>query len=327
MRILIGYDGSDCAEAALDDLQRAGLPRVAEALVMTVAEVWLPPPPPSIDEIVEQAMKVEVPADLKRVYAKASSALQEAETLASRAAERLRQNFPGWKVSTQASAGSPASELVLKADKWNPDLIVVGSHGRSGIVRFVLGSVSQRAVTEARCSVRVARGRVEEPDNPVRILVAIDGSPPSEAAVRAVADRSWPAGSEVRLITVDDPLTPTLIGRLIPPLSATIEESNRADREWVEKMQAETASLLSNAHIKVTTEVREGEPKKVLVDVAERWRADCIFVGSTGFSNRLERFVLGSTSAAVVARAHCSVEVVRRPKQPSVTGPGNQGIK
>jgi hypothetical protein len=42
MRILIAYDGSDCAEAALDDLAQAGLPEIAEAIVMSITEVWLP---------------------------------------------------------------------------------------------------------------------------------------------------------------------------------------------------------------------------------------------------------------------------------------------
>jgi nucleotide-binding universal stress UspA family protein len=49
----------------------------------------------------------------------------------------------------------------------------------------------------------------------------------------------------------------------------------------------------------------------VLVRHAEEFGAECIFTGATGFSNRIERFVLGRVSAAVAARAHCSVEVVR----------------
>lgn len=313
MKILIGYDGSDSSEAALDDLQRSGLPAVADATILTVAEVWLPSPLSS-EDIVEQAKEVEVPADIKRVYAKASVAMKEAEELARKAAARVKQSFPEWTVVTETSSGSAGWELVAKADQWRPDLIVVGSHGHSGIKRLVLGSVSQRVVTEARCSVRVARGRVEERDNPVRNVIGIDGSPDAEAAVREVAARAWPPGSEVKLIAVIDPLTPTLIGRLIPPLSATIEESNREDREWVESILAAAAELLKETSLKVSTEVREGDPKHALVEAAETWGADCIFVGSTGFSNRLERFVLGSTSASVVARAHCSVEVVRRAK-------------
>jgi nucleotide-binding universal stress UspA family protein len=315
MKILIGYDGSDPSEAALDDLHKAGMPTIAEALIMSVAEFWLPPPAPSTADVVEQAMEIEVPADMKRVYARASVAVKEAEALAARARDRLKEKFPGWKIEIEGSSGSPAWELVQKADLWKPDLILVGSHGHSGIKRLVLGSVSQRVVTEAHCSVRVARGRVEERDNPVRNVIGIDGSPGSGAAVREMASRAWPAGSQVRLIAAMDPLTPTFIGRLIPPLSATVEESNREDREWVQKILGEAATLLKEAAVKVTTDIREGDPKQALVEAAEGWGVDCIFVGSTGFSNRLERFVLGSTSAAVVARAHCSVEVVRKPKQ------------
>ena len=311
-KILIGYDGSECADAALDDLSRAGLPPDAEAQILSVAEVWLPPPPPSAYEIVEQAREVEVPADLKRVYARGSDAAKEALALAERASGRVRANFPDWKVFADSSCGSPAWELVFRADQWKPDLIVVGSHGRTALGRFVLGSVSQRVLTEARCSVRVARGRLEEPGTPVRIIVGVDGSPGSEAAVREVAARVWPPQSEVRLMVVDDPLVPGIVGDLIPPLAEMIDETNKEDRAWAKDILANCAALLRSAKVKVTTARREGDPKHELATAAEEWGADCIFVGSTGFSNRLERFVLGSVSAAVAARAHCSVEVIRK---------------
>ena len=311
-KILIGYDGSECADAALDDLQRAGLPPDAEVQILSVAEVWLPPPPPSAYEIVEQAREVEVPADLKRVYASGSQAAKDARDLAERAGARLSANFPDWNVRADSACGSPAWELVFRADHWKPDLIVVGSHGRTALGRFVLGSVSQRVLTEARCSVRVARGRLEEPGTPARIIVGVDGSPGSEAAVREVAARVWPPKSEVRLLVVDDPLVPFLVGDLIPPLAESIEESNTRDRAWAEAVLAKSALLLAATAIKVTAARREGDPKHELAKAAEEWGADCIFVGSTGFSNRLERFVLGSVSAAVAARAHCSVEVIRQ---------------
>lgn len=312
MKILIAYDGSDCADAALDDLQRAGLSREGEAQILAIAEIWLPPPPPSSAEILERANEVKVPADFKRVYSRGCAAMKASLALAERATERVNTNFPGWRVFADASCGSPAWELIFRADEWKPDLIVVGSHGRTALGRFVLGSVSQRVLTEAKCSVRIARGRVEEPDSPVRIIVGIDGSPGSEEAVRAVAARIWPANSQVKLMVVDDPLTPTILGDIIPPLAETIEESNEEDRAWAEKMLSQSATMLSGTGIKVTTEVRRGDPKKELPQAAEEWGADCIFVGSAGFSNRFERFVLGSVSAAVAARAHCSVEVVRK---------------
>lgn len=312
MKLLIGYDGSECAEAALDDLKCAGLPANGEAHILSVAEVWLPPPPPSSYEIVEQAREVKVPADLKRVYAKGCAAAKEALASAERARERVKINFPEWVVSADSACGSPAWELVFKADEWKPELIVVGSHGRSALGRFVLGSVSQRVLTEARCSVRIARGRVEEPNTPIRIIVGVDGSPGSDQAVRVVAARDWPANSEVKLIVVEDPVVPPIISDVFPPLAETIEEANTEERVWSERILARSSDIFCATGVKVLTEIREGDPKKELPHAAEEWGADCIFVGSTGFSNRFERFLLGSVSAAVAARAHCSVEVVRQ---------------
>jgi nucleotide-binding universal stress UspA family protein len=315
MKILIAYDGSACADAALDDLQRAGLPAQAEACVITVAEVWLPPPPPSIHKIVEASEEMHTPADLQRWYAKGSRAVGEAGGLAVRATERLRKNFPGWEVTQEAVCGSPAWEIIEKVDSWKPDLVVVGSHGRTALGRFFLGSVSQKVLTEARTSVRVARGRVEVDPTPARIVVGLDGSPFSLAAARSVASRAWPLGSEVKVVVVEDSLMPSPVGRLIPPLAEWVEKGNQSERDWAIKMAESVAHELRAAELRAEPVVLEGEPKRVLVEEAERWGADSVFVGSMGFSNRYERFLLGSVSAAVAARAHCSVEVVRAPRQ------------
>jgi nucleotide-binding universal stress UspA family protein len=146
----------------------------------------------------------------------------------------------------------------------------------------------------------------------VRIIIGVDGSPGSEAAVHAVTARKWPPNSEVRLVIVEDPLIPAYVGALIPPLARTIEEDVKEDRAWAERIEEQSAAVFQGVAIKVTHVLRRGDPKHELPKAAEEWGADCIFVGSAGFSNRFERFVLGSVSAAVAARAHCSVEVVRR---------------
>jgi len=318
MKILIGYDGSKCADAALDDLTQAGLPASGEVHIMSIAEVWLPPPPPSSYEIIEEARNATSPAELQRDFSRHCAAAKEELVLAERARDRVQTLFPNWTVSAGSSCGSAAWELVAKADEWKPDLIVVGSHGRTALGRFMLGSVSQRVLTEARCSVRIARGRVEEPNSPVRIIAGTDGSEASDEALRAVAARHWPPQSEIKVVMVDDPLAPDLLGKLIPPVGRMIEEDRQEERSWVEKISKQSLDILRQAEIKVTCEVREGDPKRELCKAAEDWNAGCIFVGSAGFSNRLERFVLGSISAAVAARAHCSVEVVRKgTSQPS----------
>lgn len=316
MKILIAYDGSPCAEAALDDLRKAGLPQVAEALVISVAEVFLPPPPPSTFEIVEAAQAEEQPSpfNFEKVYARNASVVEESRSMALRAKERLQKNFPGWQVSIEACADSPAWGVLKRSYNWKPDLIVVGSQGHSALGRLFLGSVSQKVLTEARCSVRVARGRVEVDESPVRIVLGVDGSPGAEIAVGAVSTRSWPAGSEACVVVVDDPVLPTTLGNVIPPLKNWIDEGNEGERAWAQRVADAAATTLRGTGLTVSSVVKEGDPKRVLVAEAEHWGADCVFVGSTGFSNIFERFLLGSVSAAVAARAHCSVEVVREEK-------------
>jgi len=315
MKVLIAYDGSQCSESALDDLTHAGLPEKGEALVMSVAEVWLPPPPPSALEIVEMATTTSGPLGLERKYMHNAQVVKDSDAMAARAAARFQANFPQWTVSHEAVWGSANWELFSKAEDWKADLIVVGSHGRNAVGRFFLGSISQWLLNQSRCSVRVARGKLDEPDFPVRLIVGLDGSPKSRLALDAVVSRQWPERSEVHVVIFDQPLEPTVVGEFIPTVMHSISECNDAENAHSLRLAREAADFLAKRGLRTQAVVKVGDPKRGLVDYAEEWRADCIFVGATGLTNRFERFVLGSTAAAVAARAHCSVEVVRKRKQ------------
>lgn len=312
MRLLIAYDGSESAGSALDDLTHAGLPADGDALVMTVAEAWLPPPPPSASEIVEMAAQAKGPLGLERRYMAASQAVIDASKLAAKAAERFRANFPKWKVNHESAWGSPTLELFSKAKEFKADLILVGSHGRSALGRFFLGSISQWLLNEAGCSVRIARGKLDEPDFPVRIIVGVDGSDNANLAVEQVAMRNWPEKSEVRVVAVYHELEPTVAGELVPMVGSFVDDCNREEMESSRQLAEKSGELLRTKGLRAEAVVMAGDPKKVLVEFAEEWRADCIFLGATGLSNRLERFLLGSVAGAVAARAHCSVEIVRK---------------
>jgi nucleotide-binding universal stress UspA family protein len=311
MKLLIAYDGSECADRALNDLTHAGLPAKGEAVVMTVAEVWLPPPPPSAQEIVHLALDAKGPARLERKYLAASQAVVEADNTAENAAARFQANFPHWKVKHESSWGSPNIELFLKAEELKADLIVAGSHGRSALGRMILGSISQWLLNEAKCSVRIARGHVDEPDFPVRVIVGLDGSRNANAALNEIAKRNWPSRSEFRAVAVNQALEPTVIGGLVLPIKRSVEEGNQDPRRDALRLANAAAKRLTANGLRAQAVAIDGEPKRALVQLAEEWRADCVFLGATGLSNRLERFLLGSVAGAVAARAHCSVEIVR----------------
>ena len=291
MKVLVAYDGSECADAALDDLGRAGLPSDAQIKVLSVVENWLPPP--SGLEIIEH-----IDRD------------QEYLAMARRGEIRLVSMEPGWDVKSESGEGSPATVIIEKADEWGADLIVVGSHGHTALGRFFFGSVSQKVLSEARRTVRVARGRIEEPNTPVRLIVGFDGSKGAEAAVEAVAARKWPAGSEARIVNATW-ATPQFTSH---QMAGSIITWVAEEKARIKKMIDEAADKLRAAALKTEAVVKEEDPKRLLIAEAETWGADCIFVGARGMG-RIERFLLGSISSAVAARAHCSVEVAHDQKE------------
>lgn len=79
---------------------------------------------------------------------------------------------------------------------------------------------------------------------------------------------------------------------------------------WVGRMVEHSAQALRRAGLSVHSDVFDGSPKEVLLREAEDWNAACIFVGARGL-NHGNRLFLGTCAAAIAARAHCSVEIVR----------------
>ena len=290
MKILIGYDGSQSADAALVDLQRAGLPKEAEAVIVSVADVLMVPEMSAYELAGDALMSRRVTSGLLYAQRQTDRTLKEAKDFASRARDQVRSYFPNWTIRAETLAGSAAFQLITKANEWRPDLVVVGSHGRSALSRFVLGSVSKKVVTDSDHSVRVSRGDIERDlSKPPKLVIGVDGSTESQEAVRAVGRRVWPHGTEVRIIAVDDGSSSIVTGGTVA---------------W-----AENALGVIGLQVSVVTE--KGDPRRVLIDQAKAWDADSIFVGGRRFSGALERFQLGSVATALVTNAHCSVEVAR----------------
>ena len=147
----------------------------------------------------------------------------------------------------------------------------------------------------------------------MRILLAVDGCPCSDAAVNEVASRPWPPNSELRIVSAFQiPLGPTPEAWAIQP--EYFDEMERAAREQAQKMVDVVSTRLKKTlghSLNVTGQILQGSPQSAILEEAERWKADLIVVGSHGYGT-WHRLVLGSVSQAVVLHAKCSVEVVRR---------------
>jgi nucleotide-binding universal stress UspA family protein len=288
MKILVAYDGSPSADAALDDLQRAGLPADSDVLLITVA----------------------TGPDPKH--------FTEACNLAEAATDRLLSLFPQGTVRFDCPAGLPSDVLLQTTHRWQPDLVVMGSHGRSPLGRLVMGSASRAMVHQAPCSVRIVRAGAAPRSGPVRLVVGTDGSPHAVAAIREIARRNWPAGTEVRVVAVVETLVPALTAIDTNTYASEsafqiVQESDR--HEWDRKRAAaeESEQLLRDAGLTASSIVQESDPRRAIVEEAEAWSADAVFVGARGLGF-VDRLVLGSVSDAVVSHSTIPVEIVRTPK-------------
>jgi len=143
----------------------------------------------------------------------------------------------------------------------------------------------------------------------MKVLVAIDGSSFSQAALESVATRPWPPNTEFKVLHVVEPPS-LLMGREMAAYDPEFEAVWKALREQAKDMVEKGAARLSGAHLNVSTALIEGDPKSQILDLAKEWKADMVVLGSHGRTG-LSRFLMGSVSQGVVNHAHCSVEVVR----------------
>ena len=282
MKVLVAYDGSECAECAVVDLRRAGLPKDAEILVVSVAAAEVTPTAGSDlpGSAISQASKTD---------------LYVGKALTETVHKWMESNFPEWKSTSQLLVGSPATAILEKTASLRPDLIVIGSRGRSLAGSILLGSVSKKLTHESPCSVRVVRAAsspaTSAPHGPIRILVGNDGSAGAKEVIRKVADRVWPEKTEVYIVSV-------------------LEEPDDQQRSRLTQTAEEFVNILQRVGLKATSTIVEGDPKRVLVAEADRLKVNAIFLGARGLG-RLEEILLGSVSNSVLNHAHCAVEIVR----------------
>jgi nucleotide-binding universal stress UspA family protein len=149
----------------------------------------------------------------------------------------------------------------------------------------------------------------------MKILLAVDGSAYSDAAVEEVPGRPWPPNSEIKDITAAE--IPVPVGMepwaASPEYFEALEKSVRSAANAVIDSALLKLKTIADKTLKISSEIIQGSPRQVIVDEAESWGADLILMGSRGLG-AWNRLLLGSVSSAVVHHAKCSVEVVRMPQ-------------
>jgi len=147
----------------------------------------------------------------------------------------------------------------------------------------------------------------------MKILLAVDGSAYSDAAIEEVVRRPWPPKSEVKVITAVE--TPIIVG--MEPWAASSEYFESLDKSVREAADRVIQSALTRLQatddksLKISSEVIQGSPRQVIVEEAERWNADLVIMGSRGLGT-WNRLLLGSVSNSVVHHEKWSVDIVRR---------------
>jgi nucleotide-binding universal stress UspA family protein len=202
--------------------------------------------------------------------------------------------------------GPAYAEIVRCAERWRADLLVIGSHSRSGLARALLGSVAERVVRHAHCSVMVARSfsgsRV--------VLAATDLSEPSLPAIATAAAAAKRSGARLVLASVLEwprsasPSFFGLVGALPALPTADLQQQVRDATRSTLEAAMERAGAVGEAR------VLEGSPASEIVACAQELGAELVVVATHGRTG-LARLALGSVAEEIIRNIPCSALAVR----------------
>ena len=284
MKLLLAVDTITTLDIVLNAIEARSWPNGTEAAVLSVVE----------DDT--------IPPETWRTQGYGLNAVRHemrrrGEQVSALAIKRLR----GIGIPAQVTImrGDPAFLIPFAARKWSSDLILIRANNRMNFRNWLLGSVAKSVVESADCSVEVVRAPTGAQS---RVLLATDGSYASLAASQAVVEMKSAEDTEVKVVSVINPIRYSLeeIGILRG------KESERAHRAI-----GETVKLLGDTALKITAEVVAGRRVRQIIARARDWNADLIVIGTEERSG-LRRLVSRGTAVAGANRAHCSVRVVRR---------------
>jgi nucleotide-binding universal stress UspA family protein len=312
MRILLAIDGSAAASRARDLVDRITWPVGTTIRVVAVLE--------HAHDLVGFPGQHAPEADPRDIETSLVRRLDDALESAVRDLEH-----DGRILERMLLRGRAANAVVQEARDFSADLIVVGNRGHGRMNTMLLGSVSAEIVDHAPCPVLVARG-----DTASQILLAVDGSAPSEHAEHVLRD--WPilAGRPVTVVCVAEVgmpwstgMSPGIYDQVLESYTTAVEEARSQCLAFADA----AGDRLRAVGFEATSVVREGGAADEIVAAARGIPADLIVIGTRGHTG-LARLVLGSVARNVLTHAHCSVLVVREKArvEPVAAGTPEAGV-
>jgi len=218
-------------------------------------------------------------------------------------AAKQRAAEVGLQGTVQLGHAPAAQAIAARAQEIEADLVVIGTHGHSGFTRFMLGSVAERTVQFAPCSVLTVKGEraLERPES---VLVAVDFSETSRETLGLAAALAE-MGARVHLAHALEVPVATVMAYQVHLPDRLVQDARRE----AEKLLGQWAALVPGSSFSVL----EGPPHVALPDLAEKLSADLILTGSRGLT-RAAHLVLGSVAERTLRASPCSVWTVRPPE-------------
>jgi nucleotide-binding universal stress UspA family protein len=294
-KILVPLDGSELAERALEPALVLAQQANSEIILLNVP--------------VLEKMLVPTPAGYGLLLPEQSIELSCIE--ARNYLENIRQNwaYPNIKMSLRVVEGDEASVIADTAASEGVDLIVMSTHGRTGLSRWVLGSVTERVLHSASCPVLVIRSA----DPLSRVLITLDGSELAQTALQPGLEVAQRLGSQVTILRVVpdlefDPADMAYLDEIEVGLAHRL-------RDIVEEESERYLDKVAESHspdLNIQTSLWIGPPAQSILDFADLHDTNLIVMATHGRTG-LRRWVYGSVTEKVLRAAKCSMLVVPPP--------------
>jgi nucleotide-binding universal stress UspA family protein len=294
MKVLLAVDGSEPSMSAVAATAALPTPPGSEIKIVSVVPDMFAP----IGSPWPYVIRIEPPTDRERIFNDVTGRLMDI-------ADRLRVGDR--HVIVEVLDGRPATQIVLAAERWGADLIVVGARGLSTVRRLLIGSVSSEVVDHAPCPVLVARREAFG-----RVLWATDRSSESEHTGEFIAESGLFDDAEIQVLTVADPGMALWAGMSPVDGAAAMEVYTDAVALAEQRAKAAAEAAADRLAGRRVTAVygRPGDIPFAILEQAGSFGADVIVLGARSLDT-VHRWLIGSVSRSVLHHAPMSVLIVR----------------